>query len=186
MRRGAVYRWRRCPIEKIGESDLAPIAISLQTREPAVARTTAAHLTLESDRILRGGRRGMLSAQQVKSLPTAAVSDHLHKLNRLAALELADGVSAADGRRADLIMGWALRLKAARGPCAAVDAGDHAAMLQSGLSADDFAGVGQTITLLRTQRDSDTPRPKILKMLQGCRAAGPRRRPATSSRRRRS
>jgi hypothetical protein len=75
-----------------------------------VARTIAAHLTLESDRILREGHRRMLSAQQVKSLLTTAVSNHLHKLNRVAALELADGITAADGRRSDLIMGWALRL----------------------------------------------------------------------------
>ena len=33
----------------------------------------------------------MLFAHQVKSLLMAAVSDHLHKLNRVAALELADG-----------------------------------------------------------------------------------------------
>jgi integrase len=171
MRRGAMYWWRRRLIEKAGESTRAPIAISLQTREPAVARTIAVHLTLESDHILREGRRGMLSAQQVKSLLTAAVSHHLHKLNRVAALELADGVSAADGRRSDLIVGWALRLKAARGPGAAVDAGDHAAMLQSGLSADDITEVGQTIPLLQTQSDSETPRPKILKMLQDCGAS---------------
>lgn len=72
------------PADKCGESGRAPVAISLQTRAPLVARTIAAHLTLKSDRILREGYRSMLSAQQVKSLPTA-VSDHLRKLNRVAA-----------------------------------------------------------------------------------------------------
>jgi hypothetical protein len=59
------------------------------------------------------------------SLLTTAASNHLRKLNRVAALELADGMSAADGRRSDLIMGWALRLRAARGPNATVDSGDR-------------------------------------------------------------
>jgi len=76
----------------------------------------------------------MLSAQQVKSLLATAVSDHLRKLNRVAALELADGISAAEGRRSDLIMGWALRLRAARGPNATIDSGDHVAILESGLA----------------------------------------------------
>jgi hypothetical protein len=62
--------------------------------------------SLESDRILRQGRRWMLSAQQIKTLLTLAADNHLRKLNRVAALELADGISAADGRRSDLIMGW--------------------------------------------------------------------------------
>ena len=57
FRRGATYWWRRRLIKKTGESALAPIAISLGTREPVAARTIAAHLTLESDRILREGRR---------------------------------------------------------------------------------------------------------------------------------
>jgi hypothetical protein len=67
FRRGATYWWRRRLIKKTGESGLAPIAISLRTREPVVARTIAAHLTLESDHILREGHRRMLSAQQVNS-----------------------------------------------------------------------------------------------------------------------
>jgi hypothetical protein len=171
FRRGATYWWRRRLIKKTGESDLAPIAISLQTREPVVARTIAAHLTLESDRILREGRRRMLSAQQVKSLLTTAVSNHLRKLNRVAALELADGISAADGRRSDLIMGWALRLRAARGPNATVDPGDHAAILESGLSKEDLTEIGQMIALLRKQGHSEAPRPKILQMLKDCGAS---------------
>ena len=171
FRRGATYWWRRRLIKKTGESGLAPIAISLRTREPVVARTIAAHLTLESDRILREGHRRMLSAQQVKSLLTTAASNHLRKLNRVAALELADGIDAADGRRSDLIMGWALRLRAARGPNATVDPGDHAAILESGLSKEDLTEIGQTIALLRKQGHSEAPRPKILQMLKDCGAS---------------
>ncbi|MDB5566618.1 MAG: phage integrase family protein [Tardiphaga sp.] len=168
FRRGATYWWRRRLIKKSGESDLGPVAISLQTREPVVARTIAAHLTLESDRILREGHRRMLSAQQVKSLLTTAVSHHLRKLDRVAALELADGISAADGRRSDLIMGWALRLTAARGPNATVDFGDQAAILESGLSAEDLPEISETIALLRKQGQSEAPRAKILQMLNDC------------------
>jgi hypothetical protein len=113
----------------------------------------------------------MLSAQQVKSLLTAAVSDHLHKLNRVAALELADGIIAGDGRRSDLIMGWALRLKAARGPDATVDPSDHAAIVGSGLCSEDITEIDQTIILLRKRGNSETPRAKILQMLDGCGAS---------------
>lgn len=171
FRRGATYWWRRRLIKKPGESGLAPIAISLQTREPVVARTIAAHLTLESDRVLREGHRRMLSAQQVKTLLTTAVSNHLHKLNRVAVLELADGIRAADGRRSDLIMGWALRLRAARGHTATVDSSDHAAILESGLSKEDLTEIGQTIALLGKQPHSEAPRPKILQMLSDCGAS---------------
>jgi hypothetical protein len=171
FRRGATYWWRRRLIKKTGESGLAPIAISLQTREPLAARTIAAHLTLESDRILREGHRRMLSAQQVKTLLTMAVSNHLRKLNRVAGLELADGISVVEGRRSDLIMGWALRLRAARGPGATIDPGDHAAILESGLSKADLTEIGQTISLLRKQSHSEAPRSKILQMLTDCGAS---------------
>ena len=171
FRRGTTYWWRRRLIKKTGESGLALIAISLQTRERVVARTIAAHLTLESDRILREGRRWMLSAQQIKTLLTMAASNHLRKLNRVAALELADGISAADGRRSDLIIGWALRLRAARGPNATVDPGDHAAILESGLSKEDITEIGQTIALLRKQDHGEAPPSKILQMLHDCGAS---------------
>lgn len=169
FRRGATYWWRRRLIQKCGERGRAPVAISLQTREPLVARTIAAHLTLESDRILREGYRSMLSAQQVKSLLATAVSD-LHKLNRVAALELADGLSASEGHRSDLIMGWALRLRAARGqmPPSIWRSSRH---LGERLSQEDIAEVGETIALLRKQDHSEAPRPKILQMLKDCGAS---------------
>jgi len=148
------------------------IAISLQTRKHLAARTIAAHLTLESDRILRQqGCRGMLTVQQVKSLLTTVVSNHLHKLNRLAALEAADGINADDGRRSDLIMGWALRLKAARGPEAVVEVSDHPAICASGLAEPDVAEINQTIALLRGRRTSDAPPAKILRLLEDCGAS---------------
>jgi hypothetical protein len=59
-------------------------------------------------------KHAVRTASQVTA--DGAVTNHLHILNRVAVLELADGISAADGRHSDLIMGWALRFKAARGP----------------------------------------------------------------------
>jgi hypothetical protein len=68
-------------------------------------------------------------------------------------------------------MGWALRLRAARGLGATIDPGDHAAILESGLSKADLTEIGQTISLLRKQSDSEAPRSKILQMLTDCGAS---------------
>jgi hypothetical protein len=63
FRRGAVYWWRRRVLKKPGESERVTMAISMQTSELGIARTIAAHLTLESDRILREGSLAMLPAK---------------------------------------------------------------------------------------------------------------------------
>lgn len=63
FRRGAIYWWRRRILQKVGERERAPIAISMNTSELFMARTIAAHLTLESERIMQEGKRKMLSAQ---------------------------------------------------------------------------------------------------------------------------
>jgi hypothetical protein len=55
-------------IKKTGESERETIAISMKTSEIFLARTIAAHLTLESDRMLRDGRWRMLSTQEVKTI----------------------------------------------------------------------------------------------------------------------
>jgi hypothetical protein len=168
FRRGAVYWWRRRIVQKVGESDRAPIAISLNTSELFLARTIAAHLTLESERILREEKWKMMSAQQVRTMLVTVARDHLHKLNRIAALELADGISAADGRRSDLVMGWALRLKAARGDRATVATSDHAAILDSGLAPSDIEEIDQTISALRQSHFGHKPPGKILRLLDEC------------------
>ena len=76
----------------------------------------------------------MLCSAQVKTMRTTVASNHLRKLARMSVLELADGVSSAEGRQSDLVIGWSLRLKAARGPCATVEARDHVGMLASAAS----------------------------------------------------
>ncbi len=167
FRRGGVYWWRRRVAKASGERVRQPIAVSLRTRELATARRLAAHLTLASEQIIGEESSDMLTRQQAKSLLTAALSDHLHKLSRIAAMELADGYSAADGRRLDLLTGWALRLKTARGEDATVDPRDHEAILASGLTAEDFPDIDKTIVSLRRKRTT-TPRAKILEMLADC------------------
>jgi hypothetical protein len=94
--------------------------------------------------------------------------DHLRKLARISTLERADAVSSAEGRRSDLVMGWSLRLKAARGAQATVEAGDHDAMLARGLSEVDIPDVDRTIDLLRQHSPNTVPRARILRMLEAC------------------
>jgi hypothetical protein len=168
FRRGAIYWWRRRVLKKAGESERVAIAISMQTSELAMARTIAAHLTLESDRVLREGSFAMLSSAQVKTMLTTVASNHLRTLARMSALELADGVSSAEGRQSDLVMGWSLRLKPARGPHATVEARDHAGMLASGLSEADIPEVNRIIRMLRENSPAPVPRARILRMLEAC------------------
>jgi hypothetical protein len=47
----------------------------------------------------------MLSAQEVKLLLMAAVTDRLHSFNRMGGLELVDGIIVSLGRRPHLITG---------------------------------------------------------------------------------
>ena len=86
FRRGAIYWWRRRVLKNPGESERLTIAISMQTSELRMARTIAAHLTLESDRILREGPSAMLSSMQVKTMLTTVASNHLRKLARVSTL----------------------------------------------------------------------------------------------------
>jgi hypothetical protein len=83
--------------KKVWESGLAPIAISLGTRDLSIARSIAAHLAVASDGILR--REGhMLSAAQARSVLESVARAHLAKMERVAVMETADGVTADEGR----------------------------------------------------------------------------------------
>jgi hypothetical protein len=121
FRRGAVYWWRRRLLKKTGEREFAPIAISLRTRDLSKARTIAAHLAVASDGILRQQEgREVLSPVHVRSMLESVARTHLAKLDRLAVLETADGITADEGRTSDRIIGWARRLQASQGVAAAV------------------------------------------------------------------
>jgi hypothetical protein len=149
VRRGGVYWWRRRVCKKVGETERTTIAISMRTTNLGLARTIAAHLTHESERMMRRENGEMLSAEQTKAMLMSVARAHLAKLDRVAALEIADGVDAAEGRSSDLIMAWVKRLQGARGTFAKVEVGDRAAMRASGLSLDEIEEVDRTIAFLR-------------------------------------
>jgi hypothetical protein len=168
VRRGAVYWWRRRVCQKVGETERSTIAISLRTPNLGVARTIAAHLTHESERVMRRENGEMLSAEQTKAMLTSVARAHLAKLDRVAALEIADGITAGEGKSSDLIMAWVKRLQASRGPFAKVETGDHAAMTETGLSAAEILEVDQTIALLRDRNLTGLPRARLVSLLDSC------------------
>ncbi|MBR1237137.1 DUF6538 domain-containing protein [Bradyrhizobium sp. AUGA SZCCT0182] len=171
FRRGAVYWWRRRLLKKAGERELAPIAISLRTRDLSKARTIAAHLAVASDGILRQEEgREVLSAVQVRSMLESVARTHLAKLDRLAALETADGITAGDGRSSDRIMGWARRLQASQGIAARVGDAERGVLAANGLSLEEIAEVNWTLDLLRKSSGGSFPRQKLMALLEAFRA----------------
>ena len=168
VRRGGVYWWRRRVCKKVGETERTTIAISLRTPNLGVARTIAAHLTHESERVMRRENGEMLSAEQTKAMLTSVARAHLAKLDRVAALEIADGITAGEGKSSDLIMAWVKRLQASRGPFAKVEPSDRAAMTETGLSADEILAVDQTIALLRDRNLTGLPRARLVSLLNSC------------------
>ena len=95
VRRGAVYWWRRRVCQKVGETARTTIAISLRTTNLGLAWTIAAHLTHESERVMRRENVEMLSAEQTKAMLTSVARAHLAKLDRVAALEISTSGRAA-------------------------------------------------------------------------------------------
>jgi integrase len=163
-----MYWWRRRVCKKVGETERTTIAISMRTPNLGLARTIAAHLTHESERLMRRENGEMLSAEQTKAMLTSVARAHLAKLDRVAALEIADGTDAADGKSSDLVMAWVKRLQGARGTFAKVEAGDRATMLESGLSLDEIEEVDRTIVFLREHNLTGLPRAKLVSLLQSC------------------
>jgi integrase len=169
FRRGAVYWWLRRLLKKPGERELAPIAISLRTRDLSKARTIAAHLAVASDGILRQQEgREVLSAVQVRSMLESVARNHLGKLDRLAVLETADGITADEGRTADRVMGWARRLQASQGIAATVGAVEHGLLATNGLSREEIEEVHWTLELLQNGSRGSFPRQRLMALLDAC------------------
>jgi hypothetical protein len=166
FRRGATYWWRRRLIKKTGESELAPVAISLRTRDLSKARIIAAHMAVASDRILRQQGREVLSPVQVRSMLESVAEAHLGKLDRLAALETADGIAADDGRGCDRVMGWARRLQASQGIAATVGDPERRVLAANGLTQEEIDEVGWTLDLLRKSARGSFPRQKLIALLE--------------------
>jgi hypothetical protein len=169
FRRGAVYWWRRRLLKKAGERELAPIAISLRTHDLSKARTIAAHLAVASDGILRQEEgREVLSSIQVRSMLESVARAHLSKLDRLAALETADGIAADDGRTRDRVMGWARRLQASQGIVATVGEAERQVLAANGLTQEEIDEVSWTLDLLRKSARGTFPRQRLLALLDAC------------------
>lgn len=135
-RRGAVYWWRRRL--RCVDGARKPIAVSLRTGQRFLARSIAATLTLITDRLLNTPYLDMLTQDQISRMLSDVVSRHLHKFDHVAAMEIADGEDAQEGRRLDLAMGCVHRLIAARGVKTELLPSDHAAILAAGLREDDI------------------------------------------------
>jgi hypothetical protein len=169
FRRGAVYWWRRRLLKKTGEREFAPIAISLRTRDLSKARTIAAHLAVASDGILRQQEgREVLSPVHVRSMLESVARTHLAKLDRLAVLETADGITADEGRTSDRIIGWARRLQASQGVAAAVGDVERGVLATNGLSLEEIEEVNWTLDLLRKSSRGSFPRQKLMALLEAC------------------
>ncbi|WOH57008.1 hypothetical protein [Bradyrhizobium sp. BWC-3-1] len=168
FRRGAVYWWRRRLLKKTGERELAPVAISLRTRDLSKARTIAAHLAVASDGILRQEGWDVLSPVQVRSMLESVARAHLAKLDRLAALETADGITPDDGRASDRVMGWARRLQASQGIAARVGPAERGILTTNGLTEQEIEEVDWTLDLLRKSSRGTFPRQKLIALLEDC------------------
>lgn len=166
FRRGAIYWWRRRLLKKTGERELAPVGISLRTRDLSKARTIAAHLAVASDGILRQEGREVLSVVQVRAMLDSVARSHLAKLDRLSALETADSVTADDGRACDRVTGWARRLQASQGIAATVGETERRVMTENGLTREEIDEVAQTLELLRKSSRGSFPRQKLMALLK--------------------
>jgi hypothetical protein len=155
--------------QKTGKRELVPIAISLRTRDLSKARTIAAHLAVASDGILRQSEgREVLSPVQVRSMLESVARTHLAKLDRLAVLETADGITADEGRTSDRVMGWARRLQASQGIAAVVGDAERGVLAANGLSLGEIEEVNWTLGLLREGSRSSLPRQKLMALLGAC------------------
>ena len=113
----------------------------------------------------------MLSAAQARSILETVARGHLAKMDRLAVMETADGVSAEEGRSSDRLMGWARRMQAAQGMAAAVSAAERRVMAEYGLTQQEIDEVGQTLDLLRRASNGTSPRQRLAALLEQCGAS---------------
>lgn len=108
----------------------------------------------------------MLSAFQVRSILESVARSQLVKLDRLAVLETADGITADEGRSSDRVMGWARRLQASQGFAASVGSAEQRVLTENGLTAAEVEDVVRTLDLLKKSSNGNLPRPKLLALLE--------------------
>jgi integrase len=110
----------------------------------------------------------MLSPAQARSILESVARAHLAKMERVAVLESADGVTADEGRSSDRVMGWARRLQAAQGMAATAGAAERRLMAEYGLTQQEIDEVGQTLDLLRRASNGTSPRRRLATLLEQC------------------
>jgi len=144
-RRGAVYWWRRrLPFVGINGGGAA-IEVSLRTRCPQAARRIAPAVTMASEWLRTSAGTGMLTRDEARRFLASVAERHSEKLDAVAAAELAEGRSAAEGKSTDRAMAWATRILAARGPLARPEKEFTEQMLQDGLDEDQVIEVWQLV-----------------------------------------
>jgi integrase len=110
----------------------------------------------------------MLSAAQARSMLETVARGHLAKMDRLAVMETADGVSAGEGRSSDRVMGWARRLQAVQGASATVGDAERRMLAENGLPQSEIDEVGQVLDLLRRASNGSSPRRRLEALLAEC------------------
>ncbi|MET3844343.1 hypothetical protein [Bradyrhizobium sp. OAE829] len=169
FRRGAVYWWRRRLLKKAGGERTRADCDQPENAGPCQGGTIAAHLAVASDGILRQEEgREVLSAVQVRSMLESVARTHLAKLDRLAVLETADGITADEGRTSDRVMGWARRLQASQGIAAVVGDTERGVLAANGLSLEEIEEVHWTLELLRQGSRGSFPHQKLMALLEAC------------------
>ncbi len=151
-RRGAVYYWRR----RLG--DMAPacprgiLAISLATKDLAVARRRGAEMTMMSEELTARVRDGLLSPDEAQAILKTVARRHARKLDAIARVEKADGAAGpANGARGDRIVGAVYRIVAMKGIGAGPEDIDEAFLTRCGLDPADKERVITTLDQYRRQ-----------------------------------
>ncbi len=110
----------------------------------------------------------MLSAAQTRSMLEAVAREHLAKMDRLAVMETADGLSAEEGRSSDRVMGWTRRLQAVQGASAIVGDAERRMLAENGLAQSEIDEVAQVLDLLRRASNGSSPRRRLKALLAEC------------------
>ena len=110
----------------------------------------------------------MLSAAQARSILETVARGHLAKMDRLAVMETAGGVSAEEGRSSDRVMGWTRHLQAVQGASATVGDAERRMLGENGLAQSEIDEVGQVLDLLRRASNGSSPRRRLAALLAEC------------------
>jgi site-specific recombinase XerD len=151
-RRGGVYWWRRRTKVELG-SKSHYLHLSLKVRDPRCARILAARVGVEADRLELSGMLDAAKKSELLKLFIESQAQNLDRYAQRAAHADADREASAEPVeekiRREKQISIVYSAIAARGPAAALPAGDAAAMLGSGFSEQDVNEIKDKISQLR-------------------------------------